>query len=688
MPVRTWTILFVGLGLLVASSLSGCWRTRAVPGAQGQSPPPIYIADWANHRIVRMDDMDGSNWMTLGSEGSGVGTFSYPVGVCVDTAGRIYVTEQRHQRVLRLGDMNGANWTTFGARGNEPKQINRHMGSWIFVDDSGHIYLTYDGSHRLVRMDDMNGTNWTTFGSEGRGPGQFRYPAGVWVDGAGRIYVADFDNFRIVRMDDMQGTNWTAFGSYGSGPGQFINPCGICVDGAGRIYVTDMGNDRIVRLDDMSGANWTALGSFGTGADPGQLYAPCGVCVDEAGRIYVSQCSSNHRLVRMDDMSGANWKTLGAGGTGRGEFTSPMGIFVRARPSGPPLMKEEGGRRKDEQRGSASSFLLPPSSGLPAPLSIRAAIAKSLPLLQSGAKTFMELSDGKCISCHHQGLILDTVALARERGFAVDEQLEQAQVERVHGYYARRRTRYLRGLQDPAAQKVADPFGNFTVSVGYWLSGYAAERGKPDDSTSIAALLLASKQWPDGHWDFDDMSRVPMLSSDFTTTALAVNVLQKYGPKEAAAALAQSLARAKTWLVTSLPKTTDDKAYRLLGLTWSQAGDAIVHEAVAALLAEQRADGGWAQQDNMPSDVYATGLVLVALHRAGGLPVTAPAYQRGVAYLLQAQQADGSWFVKTRAIPSNPYFESGFPYAKSQFISYAGSCWATMALTLTIDPGK
>jgi hypothetical protein len=40
--------------------------------------------------------------------------------------------------------------------------------------------------------------------------------------------------------------------------------------------------------------------------------------------------------------------------------------------------------------------------------------------------------------------------------------------------------------------------------------------------------------------------------------------------------------------------------------------------------------------------------------------------------------------VKTRSIPTNPYFESGFPYGKSQFISYAGSCWATMALLLTM----
>ena len=33
-----------------------------------------------------------------------------------------------------------------------------------------------------------------------------------------------------------------------------------------------------------------------------------------------------------------------------------------------------------------------------------------------------------------------------------------------------------------------------------------------------------------------------------------------------------------------------------------------------------------------------------------------------------------------RAIPLNGYLESGFPHGKHQFISFTGTCWATMAL--------
>jgi hypothetical protein len=95
---------------------------------------------------------------------------------------------------------------------------------------------------------------------------------------------------------------------------------------------------------------------------------------------------------------------------------------------------------------------------------------------------------------------------------------------------------------------------------------------------------------------------------------------------------------------------------------------------------EQNADGGWSQLPGVNSDAYATGMVLVALEQGIGMPVSNRVYRRGVAYLLDTQESDGSWFVHKRAAASNAYFDSGFPYGKFQFISYAGSCWATMAL--------
>jgi squalene cyclase len=109
--------------------------------------------------------------------------------------------------------------------------------------------------------------------------------------------------------------------------------------------------------------------------------------------------------------------------------------------------------------------------------------------------------------------------------------------------------------------------------------------------------------------------------------------------------------------------------------------------AAEELAKSQRDDGGWGQTDEMASDAYATGTALFALHRAGGLAVSDPAYQRGVAFLVRTQLEDGSWLVLSRSRPFQTYFESGFPHGKDQFISMAATGWATAALSLAI-PAK
>ena len=67
--------------------------------------------------------------------------------------------------------------------------------------------------------------------------------------------------------------------------------------------------------------------------------------------------------------------------------------------------------------------------------------------------------------------------------------------------------------------------------------------------------------------------------------------------------------------------------------------------------------------------------------RESGFPVDDPSYQRGVSFLLRSQYEDGSWHVSSRVLPIQPYFESGFPFGRDQFISSAATNWAVMALS-------
>ncbi len=90
----------------------------------------------------------------------------------------------------------------------------------------------------------------------------------------------------------------------------------------------------------------------------------------------------------------------------------------------------------------------------------------------------------------------------------------------------------------------------------------------------------------------------------------------------------------------------------------------------------------------MQPDAYFTWEALVALAEAGGVAVTDPAWQKGLHYLLSTREADGSWHVHTRMLSpgavSPPSVEFGFPYGHDKFISTDATCWAAMALMLTL----
>ena len=202
--------------------------------------------------------------------------------------------------------------------------------------------------------------------------------------------------------------------------------------------------------------------------------------------------------------------------------------------------------------------------------------------------------------------------------------------------------------------------------------------------TDAVVRVVKAMQTAEGHWTASESRRPPMGVGEFQTAALAIYALRHYAPAGDEAASEKAVARAVAWLQRAKPGLTQDRAFHLLGLAWGGARPDT--DAVRALAAMQRADGGWSQLPNTESDAYASGQVLYALAMAGRISATDPVYQKGVAYLLRTQADDGTWHVKTRAIWLQPYFESGFPYGKDQFISTAGTAWASMALAAAQPP--
>jgi len=78
---------------------------------------------------------------------------------------------------------------------------------------------------------------------------------------------------------------------------------------------------------------------------------------------------------------------------------------------------------------------------------------------------------------------------------------------------------------------------------------------------------------------------------------------------------------------------------------------------------------------------------LYALHQSG-TPATSGLYRKGVAFLLKNQYQNGAWFVKSRAYPTQVYFDSGYPFGHNQWISAAGASWASLAIAETLPDVK
>jgi hypothetical protein len=298
--------------------------------------------------------------------------------------------------------------------------------------------------------------------------------------------------------------------------------------------------------------------------------------------------------------------------------------------------------------------------------SARAAIEASLPLLQRADTAFLKTAG--CISCHNNSLFQMTAATVRPLGFRIDEGAMRDQMTRSRAYVASWRERVIQDIGIPGQ----------IDTTAYILAGLADAGYAADPATDALARYVLRRQAADGRWQIAG-HRPPLESSSIAITAVAIRALRAYAPAPRKPDYERAVNRGATWLAAATPATTEDHAFVILGLAWAGDGTQAMRKAAGALVAQQRADGGWGQLPTLPSDAYATGQALVALSKSGVKPDDA-VYRKGVRFLLDTQLDDGSWFVRTRAIPVQPYFDSEFPHGPDQFISAAATNWATIAL--------
>ena len=309
-----------------------------------------------------------------------------------------------------------------------------------------------------------------------------------------------------------------------------------------------------------------------------------------------------------------------------------------------------------------------PSMPSPSPgrSSAMEAVARSLPIQRTASATVM--TSGGCAGLSR--------AAAHDDG---DRGGPHSVAVAFVGCYESAQSPILLNGIDPQMLQLVEG-GGTPDSLVYVTMAMAAQRMPPSRATDAFVRYLAAKQRAAGNWKGVGGTRAPMQDGDFSRTAMAIRALTVYATPARAREYQASVIRAAAWLVEADP--ADDRGPGD-AVAWTALGgrarrcEADAHSRVVASF-NVKTEAGRRRRISpaMPTPRARFSIRCASL---ACLPRT-PAMQRGVTFLLRTQHDDGSWFVKSRAMKVQPYFESGFPYGHDQWISHAGTAWAAMGL--------
>jgi hypothetical protein len=192
------------------------------------------------------------------------------------------------------------------------------------------------------------------------------------------------------------------------------------------------------------------------------------------------------------------------------------------------------------------------------------------------------------------------------------------------------------------------------------------------DAFRQAAQLVADRQTKDGHWQIGDGNSIgsPATLGDCLATVFARRVLQEADAKK----YKEAVAATDRWLRGFKAKNVLDSAALLWGLAEAKDEEAVAQrkQCLALIRKGETKAGGWGPYVNSAPETFDTAVVVLALIREKDQEGLAEMLRRGRAFLVAAQNEDGSWTETTRPAGGDSY---------AQRVSTTG--WATQALLAT-----
>ena len=258
---------------------------------------------------------------TPGSAAANDTSFDYPIGVAVDpVSGKLFVSCYDQHRVLRFASTSalatgaaaeavfGQPGLTSAGSGTTRASLNTPLG--ICLDSQGRLWVAEVANHRVLMFEDAANAasgveaslviGQPDFDSKasGTGLGQFTHPAAVFVDAGDNLWVCDYLNSRVLKFPAASSlTNGAAatveIGGNGTSANQLFYPIGVLVDAGDRLWVVEQNNNRVLKFGNAghfaSGAAASVVlgqpgfGSDSQGTSATTMRVPSGLAMDTEG---------------------------------------------------------------------------------------------------------------------------------------------------------------------------------------------------------------------------------------------------------------------------------------------------------------------------------------------------------------------------------------------------------------------
>ena len=283
----------------------------------------LYVTDWENHRVRKVDA--AGTITTFAGSGAGPGSelgdggpatsasLAAPWGIAA-SQGSLYIADWMNARVRRV-DAGGmistfagtGQWSEDPGDGGPAAAATLSGPTDVAIDGAGNVYIS-EGDGRRVRKVDPTGIITTVVSG-------LWWPSGVAVDATGVLYIADHGGGRVYRLDGsgtlavVAGTG--ALGHTGDGgpaTDAKMTPWDVAVDAGGNIYLSDTAGggpeDMVSRVRMVSSSSGIITTVAGTGScgepgdgGPGTSAAVCGAAgLALAGNGLAMAEASGHRV--------------------------------------------------------------------------------------------------------------------------------------------------------------------------------------------------------------------------------------------------------------------------------------------------------------------------------------------------------------------------------------------------------